>query len=45
MPATKVPQTYALDHAAPGIGDFEVTSLKLTVLEGKFDSEMNIVME
>jgi len=45
LPATKLPQTYALDRAATGIDDCAVTSFKVTVGEGKFDSEMNIAVE
>jgi len=45
LPAPKLPQTYALDFAATGIGDCGVTSLKVTVWEGKSDSEMNIAIE
>jgi hypothetical protein len=45
LPATKQPQTYALERAATGIGEFGVTSFKVTDWEGKFDSEMNIAAE
>jgi hypothetical protein len=45
MPATSLPQTYALDRAATGIADCGFTSLKSTVFEVKLDSEMNIAIE
>jgi len=44
LPTTKQLQTYALDFAATRIGDCGVTTLKVTVWEGKFDSEMNIAI-
>jgi hypothetical protein len=45
LPAAKLPQTYAFDRAATGIGNCGFASLKVTVLEGKFDREMNIAIE
>jgi hypothetical protein len=41
---TRIPSNQAA-AAATGIGDCGVTSLKVTVWEGKFDSEMNIAIE
>jgi hypothetical protein len=45
LPATKLPQIYALERAATGIGDCGFTSLKATVWEKKFDNEMNIAID
>jgi hypothetical protein len=45
LPATNLPQTYAVSLVAPGISDCGVTCLKETDLEGKFDGEMNIAIE
>jgi len=44
LPTSKLLQTYALDLAATRIGDCGFTNLKLTVWDGKFDSEMNIAI-
>jgi hypothetical protein len=44
LPVTKLPQTYALDRVANGIGDCGVTRLKVRDWERKLDSEMSIAV-
>jgi hypothetical protein len=45
LPANKLPQIYAFNRAATGIGNCGVKSFKVTLWEWRFDSELGIVIE